>query len=420
MIYSSISYQFQIHPKPFTDAEKAIFTQKYYKLMTCLQLVDTCYSINLLLWHWKKIEILVHMKEMIYYYSYTIIWGWFTSAILFLFSGSIITTLCKDPSTSEVIKLSSMSPSSYLSMLSKYWVKNLGVKVEVGIQVHGYQTCTLMLHRHVEEVSTHKRMVCRIHYYQKQIYNSGQCNLVQMVNVSDQHQVCLSTSSKQPWVIKYIWCLRQYPINLQKFTESENESLCNSEDLSPINRSIRLSHIDVQRQNGVSDSGLFRGCRRLEFMRWSFTKHNNFSEGLMNLRKTPEYFECRGWLPHEILARITCCNSLCQDLVHGWRSPQSQIQPSSLTCTLWQMLPKEYDWSFPCEKRRSRKHCVIYEQDVLVHCICRLPWNRFNEIRGPMVYCARYNEWYHQLCVGIQSSILYDPSAQYTCHACSS
>ena len=55
MIHSSIWYQFEIHPRPSTGAEKAIFAEKYNILMTCILLFDTCYSINFLLELLKKV-----------------------------------------------------------------------------------------------------------------------------------------------------------------------------------------------------------------------------------------------------------------------------------------------------------------------------------------------------------------------------
>ena len=276
----------------------------------------------------------------------------------------------KVPSTSEVIELSSTSPSSHLSMQSKYWVKNLGLKVNdkeelysgawlSDMHINAAQTC--LRNQYPQKSGLQNTLLLN----QKQIYNSGQCNLVQIVNVSGQHWVCLSTSSKQPGVIDVYDSMP----SCSKNSLSLKTQACTI--LKTSARSIRLNHIDVQRQNGGSDCGPFT---------------------------------------------IAFAKTLCMD-----EDPHDhKYNQAALRVHLGKCFEKNTIEPFPCEKRRSRKQRVIYEQDVPVYCIYRLPWDKLDEKRGPMVCCARCNEWYHQLCVGIQSSILSDPSAQYTCHACSS
>ena len=48
IIYPFIWYRFQIHLKPSTDPQDAIFVQKYNTFMTCSQPFDTLYSVNIL------------------------------------------------------------------------------------------------------------------------------------------------------------------------------------------------------------------------------------------------------------------------------------------------------------------------------------------------------------------------------------
>ena len=273
----------------------------------------------------------------------------------------------KDPSTSEVIELSSMSPSS---ILPKYWVKNLGLKVSDKEELYSGEWLSDMhinaAQRCLRDQYPQKNgLQNTLMLNHKQIYNSGQCNLVQIVNVSDQHWVCLSTSSKQPGVIDMYDSMP----SCSKNSPSLKMQACAI--LKTSARSIRLNHIDVQRQNGGSDCGPFA---------------------------------------------IAFAKTLCMN-----EDPHShKYNQAALRAHLGKCLERNMIDPFPSEVRRSRKQRVIHEQDVIVYCICRLPWDKFDEIRGPMVCCARCKEWYHQMCVGIQSSILSDPSAQYTCHACSS
>ena len=67
---------------------------------------------------------------------------------------------------------------------------------------------------------------------------------------------------------------------------------------------------------------------------------------------------------------------------------------------------------FPTEERprRVRKKWVVYEQQNLipVYCLCRMPWNKDDIVKDPMVWCSNCKEWYRQLCVRIKSSILRD------------
>ena len=63
--------------------------------------------------------------------------------------------------------------------------------------------------------------------------------------------------------------------------------------------------------------------------------------------------------------------------------------------------------SFPSSdgRRRLGRHRIINRKKVDVFCICRLPWDKYDGKRGPLVQCVLCKEWYHQKCSNIDQDV---------------
>lgn len=68
-------------------------------------------------------------------------------------------------------------------------------------------------------------------------------------------------------------------------------------------------------------------------------------------------------------------------------------------------------------KRAARKR-IINRKSVNVFCLCRLPWDRSDCVRGTLVQCNSCKKWYHEACMNIDKQTINAPHLKYTCHVC--
>ena len=76
---------------------------------------------------------------------------------------------------------------------------------------------------------------------------------------------------------------------------------------------------------------------------------------------------------------------------------------------------------FPLAQRQRRlgRRRVVRKQKVPVYCSCRLPWNKKDNVRGPLVSCHICNEWFHQDCENIPDIVFDQADYVWLCHMCS-
>ena len=136
-------------------------------------------------------------------------------------------------------------------------------------------------------------------------------------------------------------------------------------------KSFDLHHVDVQRQRGGSDCGLFAIA---------------FATSLC-MRKDP----------------------------HIQQYSQSSMREHLALCLTEK---KMADFAHPERKRRLGRQRVINRKKVDVFCICRLPWDKYDAKRGPLVQCVTCREWFHQNCSNIDTDIVNQPAAKFICTSC--
>ena len=94
---------------------------------------------------------------------------------------------------------------------------------------------------------------------------------------------------------------------------------------------------------------------------------------------------------------------------------QTEMRSHLLTCFESHQLS-----TFPAPDRPRRlAHCrVLSTKRVPVYCVCRLPWNKYDKKRGPLVKCHSCKLWFHQFCLNIDNDIIVNKSAQFYCDFC--
>ena len=112
---------------------------------------------------------------------------------------------------------------------------------------------------------------------------------------------------------------------------------------------FELRHVDVQRQVGGSDCGLFALA---------------FATAL-----------CSGL---DLFACSYKQTQMCSHLLKCFESQQMTTFPS------------------PDRPRRLAHGRLLSTKRVPVYCVCRLPWNKYNKKRGPLVKCNSCKTWYPQ------------------------
>ena len=190
-------------------------------------------------------------------------------------------------------------------------------------------------------------------------------NFVQIVNISNDHWICLSNKLSSPGVVEVFDSKPHYTFN--SFVLREQVAVI----LKTKEKSFELRHIDVQRQNGSADCALFAIA---------------FATTL-----------CMGEDPH----------------ISNYR--QEEMRLHLAYCFQGQkMLP----FPAPDRPRRLRKERLIHRDTVAVFCTCRMPWDKYNSKNGPLVHCQMCKEWFHQQCMNIEQKIVDYPTLKYNCNAC--
>ena len=203
---------------------------------------------------------------------------------------------------------------------------------------------------------------------EKQIWRSQSQDFVQVINICRNHWVCASNVNCSPGVVDVYDSL---PACMTKAALAKlNEQIAAILHTSDRDFEVRL--IDVQHQSGSSDCSLFAVA---------------FAQVL-----------CAGLDPH-----LTTFDqkSMREHLFSSFEDGE--------------LLP------FPLAQRQRRlgRRRVVRKQKVPVYSSCRLPWNKKDNVRGPLVSCHICNEWFHQDCENIPDIVFDQADYVWLCHMCS-
>ncbi len=183
-------------------------------------------------------------------------------------------------------------------------------------------------------------------------YHSGTNNFVQILYINGNHWVCTSNRFSPAGAVDVFDCStcsrnsRTLKRQLALILQCPAASFC-------------VRHIDVQRQNGSSECGLFA----IAFA----------------------YTLCLGLDPSTI------------------RYDQAQMRTHYEACINdeeFEMFP-----TLPYHHRQAaRQNRVKSEKQLRIFCKCRLPWDKDDTTKGAMIQCSRCKEWYHEHCCNINST----------------
>lgn len=196
-------------------------------------------------------------------------------------------------------------------------------------------------------------------------YRSGAKNFVQIMNIAQSHWICASNILTPPGVVEVYDSMPSYSAHSSALMRQVATVLQTPQ------AEFELRHVDVQRQVGGLDCGLFAVA---------------FATAL-----------CSGIDP------FTCSFK------------QTEMRSHLLTCFESHQLS-----TFPAPDRPRRlAHCrVLSTKRVPVYCVCRLPWNKYDKKRGPLVKCHSCKLWFHQFCLNIGNDIIVNKSAKLFCDSC--
>ena len=71
----------------------------------------------------------------------------------------------------------------------------------------------------------------------------------------------------------------------------------------------------------------------------------------------------------------------------------------------------------PDRPRRLAHGRLLSTKRVPVYCVCRLPWNKYDKKRGPLVKCNSCKTWYHQSCLKIKNDVIMNKSINFLCNS---
>ena len=231
---------------------------------------------------------------------------------------------------------------------STYWVEELGLKdsdkqeIIEGAwlndrHINAGQKC--LKRQFVEQAGLQDTLVLK----ELAVYKSSKENFIQILNVNASHWVCISNKGLPPGIVVVFDSMPSYT----------KDSTCLQKQVSVILHTMQkffvIQHVDVQRQNGASDCGLFALA---------------FAVAL-----------CNGQYPHE------------------YKYNQDRMRHHLIEC-----LEKQCMTPFPSTPRRMSQQRIVYQQTISVYCTCRMPWDRKDSTKGSLVCCGNCHEWYHQAC----------------------
>ncbi len=192
-------------------------------------------------------------------------------------------------------------------------------------------------------------------------YSCSADNFVQIVNLSNTHWVCVSNLNCKPDEVDVYDSLYATPC----YTLKEQVAAILR---SPAER-ITLRMVNMQRQNGGADCGLFAVSTAVSL------RHGE-----------------------DPAAHV---------------KEQSQMREHFICCLENRDMVVFPDSDKPVRtKRRIKSECA-----VSVHCKCRLPWKKTSKSRS-MAECSKCKRWYHQDCENIPPAVFSDSGAKWLCIYC--
>ena len=197
-------------------------------------------------------------------------------------------------------------------------------------------------------------------------YNSQNQRFIQIINVSRNHWVCVGNTLAPPGTVEVydsIPCMSMNSINLHK----QIAAIMNTD-----NEMIRINHIDVQRQTGSNDCGLFAMA----------------------------------------FAVTLCMNGDPHLFMYNQLGMRSHLYECFETSYISQFPPP------PSHTRRTNRKRILHTYNLRVYCSCRLPWDKYDHKKGPLVQCAVCKQWYHKRCLNIESIVITNAAKKYTCTNC--
>ena len=179
---------------------------------------------------------------------------------------------------------------------------------------------------------------------------------VQIVNVSQNHWITISTINCKPGIVSVYDSLPS--CDVPKRTKEQIAAL-----LFSTKKNITLNFKAVQTQHGSSDCGLFAIA---------------FATSL-----------CAGNKPEETT-----------DIQHLLRGH------------LFDCLSTKVISLFPTTSRKKKSSALRAQTKFEIYCLCRLPAD------GQMIQCESCGEWFHDHCVAVPQSVWNCPQSQWYCSLC--
>ena len=193
-------------------------------------------------------------------------------------------------------------------------------------------------------------------------YSSSSNNFVQIIHIPN-HWVCASNQFSPDGGVDVYDSIPAYSANAYSLKYQLAAILkCKQ-------ASFTVRHVNVQRQLGGNDCGLFA---------------ISFATSL-----------CMGFDPHTRKYYQTEMHNHFYECIENNKMTEFPSAP---------------------KKQRLVKTKFISQKKVTVYCICRLPWNKTDSGYGSLVQCKLCKEWYHQTCCNINSKNIETAVQKYLCY----
>ena len=190
-------------------------------------------------------------------------------------------------------------------------------------------------------------------------------NFVQILHINQSHWVCASNITCPPATVDVFDSMSSSSVG-SKVLQKQLAALARCPE-----RQLLIRHVEVQQQEGANDCGLFAIA---------------FAQSL-----------CDGVDPHTI--------SL----------DQSKMRKHLLECFKeGEMVP-----FLPAPTSRRLRRRIRRVEKVAVYCLCRLPWDRHDQVNGSLAQCRKCKEWFHARCANIPETIFVERGSIWFCPRCS-
>ena len=190
-------------------------------------------------------------------------------------------------------------------------------------------------------------------------YDSGINCLVQVIHINGNHWVCVSNKFSPKGTVDVLDC-----------SSGNGNSTSLKRQLAIILKCrsafFRVRHVEVQRQTGYADCGIFA-----------------------------------------IAFAYTLCSGLDPHTIHY---NQALMRPHFELC-----IDNEKFAMFLTSGQTTRKR-LKFVKIVDIFCTCRMPWDKDDVVRGPMVQCCKCKEWYRENCCNINMNTYI--TKEYICDKC--